>query len=48
MREVYAKKGDKYLSGTHVGKTLSSAGFADIKIREVNILVGQWGKGVIL
>jgi hypothetical protein len=46
MREVYAKK-DKYLSGLHVEKTLSDAGFVDIKVREVNILVGAWGKDML-
>lgn len=47
MREMYAKKGDKHLSGTHVEKSLSETGFVEIKVREVNILAGAWGKDML-
>lgn len=36
---------DVFKSGEHLEKTISDAGFADVKVRRIKVPMGEWGGG---
>jgi hypothetical protein len=46
MDEWLVKKGDRMLHGDHLEKTMTDAGFVDIKVKKVRFAYGDWDGGV--